>query len=58
MYNGTKRYVFETVNKAFANVTSSLFQHPMAMIKLNLTSSVFMYISICVQGLNKFLKFF
>ena len=44
--------VFETVNTGFANVTSSLFQRPMAMTKLNLTSFVFMYISICVQELN------
>ena len=56
MQNGTKKYVFETVSKTFANVTSWL--SPMAMTKLNFDNFVFMYISICVQGLNKFLNFF
>ena len=51
----------ETVNRVSANMLSLLITLPApdaAMAKPNLTSFVFMYISICVQGLNEFLEFF
>ena len=48
----------ETVNTASANVTSLLITLPHPITKLNSDKFCFMYVLICVQGLNKFLKFF
>ena len=50
----------ETVNTASANVTSSAITLPAPddQAKYILTSFVFMYISICVQGLNKIFLIF
>ena len=50
--------MFETVNTAFANVASLQLLITLPAPNGDSTCFVFVYISICVQGLNKFLYYF